>query len=331
MCASPFVHQKPFLGIKNELYESTMKHFYLAAIASCAILSACSSSNSSDVAATEERDVAIAFAAEANGNPISCDNLLTGLGTQNTNAILMDFRFYVHDASLLDENGKAYPITLNESPNTYKNLELLDFTNRASCDSQNPIKEQNTELTGSVTIPSNTALIGVTFTLGVPPSLNHLDAAPANNPNILRDTIGMHWSWTTGYKFARFDIAPDGGMTRPSDPNYSASKWNFHLGSTKCGGTPQTDGTVTCARPNRPTIRLNNFDHKSDTITLDFEALLQKVNLSQDEGGKAGCMTMPTPSGSEDPECIEPFKALGMDVSTGKADSTVAQTMFRVN
>lgn len=299
-----------------------MKHLYTAALASCAILSACSSSNSSDVAATEERDVAIAFAAEANNVAIDCDTQLTGIGSPSTNAAVKEFRFYIHDVNLLDDEGNAYTLQLDNNTWNYQDLALLDFMNKdTSCSGST--KEMNKDVNGTVSVPPSTKLTGLRFTLGVPSNLNHIDRVTAPTP---LDQASLHWNWQNGYKFARLDVAPTGGITRPSDAGFSAPVWNFHLGSTNCVGDPQTGDDISCARPNRPRIELNNFDHSADTVTLDFSALVANIDLSQDIGGKPGCM-----AGATDPECAEPFKALGMDVSTGKADSTITQTVFRVN
>jgi uncharacterized repeat protein (TIGR04052 family) len=299
-----------------------MKQLYLAALASCALLSACSSSNTSDVGANEEREVAIAFAAEANNVAIDCTTQLTGIGNPSTNATVKEFRFYVHDVRLLDEAGKSYNLQLKDNDWNHQNLTLLDFMNRdTSCSGST--KDTNTEVNGTVSVSSSTQLVGIQFTLGVPSSLNHLDRATASSP---LDQASLHWNWQNGYKFARLDIAPAGGITRPNDLAFSAAVWNFHLGSTNCLGDPQTGDPTTCSRPNRPTFTLDNFDPAGDVITMDFAALVAEIDLSQDLGGKPGCM-----SGATDPECSNVFKALGMDVSTGKADSTLTQTVFRVN
>ena len=299
-----------------------MKNLYIAALASCAILSACSSSNSGDVGAIEERDLTIAFAAEANNVAIDCNTQLTGIGNPATNAFIKEFRFYVHDLTLIDQEGNTYPLKLNSNQWSYQNLALLDFMDKdTSCSGS--AKEMNREVNGTVTVSPGTQLTGLRFTLGVPSDLNHNDRATAPAP---LDQTSLHWNWQNGYKFARLDVAPAGGITRPGDPSFNAGIWNFHLGSTNCVGDPQTGEDITCDRPNRPIIQLERFDPVADTVTLDFGALVNNINLSQDLGGKPGCM-----GGATDPECLETFKALGLDVSTGKAEATFTQTVFRVN
>lgn len=289
-----------------------MKKLTMAALACCTILSACSGGTSNSVDSNEERLISIAFAAEANNVAIDCDTQLTGLGTQNSNAMVKEFRFYIHDVSLIDNDGKSYDLALNDSVWNHQNLVLLDFMNKdTSCSGSS--KSMNTDVSGVVSVPATADLTGIRFTLGVPSSLNHADRATASAP---LDQTSLHWNWQNGYKFARLDVAPIGGI--PS--------WNFHLGSTDCTGSPQAGEDVICSRPNRPSFELSNFDHTTDTITLDFGALVENIDLTQDLGGKPGCM-----SGATDPECYQTFKALGLDVTTGNADPTITQTVFRVN
>lgn len=299
-----------------------MNHLKLALIGSFALLTACSSSNDTAVESDEVRDVSIAFAAEANNVAIDCDTQLTGLGTQNTNAALKEFRFYVHDLVLLDDQGGVYDVTLDQNEWQYQNLALLDFMSKdTSC--SGAAKAVNTELAGAVTVPTNTTFTKLRFTLGVPNNLNHQDRAIAPAP---LDRASLHWNWQNGYKFARLDIAPVGGIARPSDAGFAAGTWNIHLGSTDCVGDPQLNESVTCARPNLPVVTLDITDLTSDVITLDYGELIATQNLNQDLGGAPGCM-----SGATDPECAALFTALGLDVSTGEADANLTQTVFRVN
>ena len=287
------------------------------AASACVILAACSSGGDD----TETRSVTINFAAEANNIAVDCDTQLSGLGTQNSNASINDFRFYVHDVALLDAAGNRYALSLAQDTWQQSNVALLDFTNKdTTC--TGAAKDTRTLVEGSVTLPTGRVLTGVEFKLGVPASLNHEDRAIATAP---LDITGLHWNWQNGYKFARLDVAPAGGITRPSDAGFNATSWNFHLGSTNCSGDPQLNETVTCARPNRPAIRLTNFDSEQDQILLDYGQLIATQNLTEDQGGAPGCM-----SASTDAECAGVFTALGMDVSTGETDPALTQTVFSV-
>lgn len=291
----------------------------ISAALACTLLAACSSS--SDDTPTTTEDVTINFAAEANNIAIDCDTQLTGLGTQNTNATVNDFRFYVHDVALTDAQDNRYALSLDQNGMQYQNVALLDFTNKdTSCSGE--AKDTSTRVTGSVTVPEGTELTGVAFTLGVPSELNHADQVSAEAP---LNAIGLHWAWETGYKFARLDVAPVGGITRPGDADFSSTSWNFHLGSTNCAGDPRQGETVVCTRPNRPQIELTNFDVQSDAIVLDYGMLVADQNLTQDLAVKPGCMSATT-----DPECDEMFSALGLALSTGEVDVNATQSVFRV-
>lgn len=277
------------------------------------ILSACSSSSSSDQTSL---DVTIPFAAEANGVAIDCDTQLTGLGTNNSNANVTDFRFYLHDVRLIDIDGLEYPLTLTGNAWQQENLALLDFTNKESACS-GATKESNTEIQGTIYASPSVQFTGVAFMLGVPSNLNHEDTVAAASP---LNITSLHWNWQNGYKYMRLDVAPLGGVNAGA-----STTWNFHLGSTNCSGDPQLNETVSCGRPNRAEITLSNFDPSANTILLDYGALLASSDITADAGGAAGCM-----SGATDPECADIFEHLGMDVVTGSMDGSLSQSVFSV-
>ena len=118
----------------------------------------------------------------------------------------------------------------------------------------------------------------------------------------------------------RLDVAPVGGVNAGA-----STAWNFHLGSTDCTGDPQLGEAVTCGRPNRPEITLDNFDPVLNTVLIDYSDLIANSDISVGAGGAPGCM-----SGATDPECAAVFAQLGMDVSTGEADNALTQTVFSV-
>lgn len=293
------------------------KHALLLAFAG-SFLAACSSSDS-PLNATTQQDITLSFAAEANNIAIDCDTQLTGLGTQNTNAELRDFRFYLHNIEIVDNEGATHALNLNENNWQTQNVALIDFTNRdTSCGGD--IKDTRTIVEGSVPLPNGRRIADLNFTIGLPSTLNHNDRATAPAP---LDLAGLHWNWQNGYKFMRLDVAPEGGITRSSDPAFSSSTWNFHLGSTGCTGDPQLGETVTCTRPDRPVISLSGFDPESSEILIDYEALVTNNNLQLDEGDASGCM-----SGATDPECAALFNTLGMDLNSGASDAAFTQTVF---
>lgn len=293
----------------------------ISAALTCALLAGCSSSSSdSPIQKLQSQDVSINFAAEANNVAIDCDTQFSA-GEPVTNFNIKDFRFYVHNVALLDAEGNRYALTLEQNQWQQDNVALLDFTNKAdSCTGD--AKDTRELVSGSVAAPAGSTLSRIEFTLGLPSDLNHKDRAVASAPLNIQ---GLHWNWQNGYKFARLDVVPAGGISRPSDANFNGTSWNFHLGSTNCVGSPQTGGQITCSRPNRPVISLANFDHSTNSVTLDYAELVKSSNLSQDIGGAPGCMSSAT-----DAECTAIFNALGMNVATGQIDSEQTQSVFSV-
>ena len=289
-----------------------------AMIGACCVLAACSTSNTTD---QRSESFSIQFAAEANNVAMNCATVLTGMGSANSNATLRDLRFYVHDVQLIDGQDNSYPLTLESKDWQGQGVALLDFVERGE-NCAGDTKQTHTAITGTADIPASASVQGLAFTLGVPSALNHADRLAAAAP---LDRASLHWNWQNGYKHMRIDVAPDGGVSRPSDAGFSSTAWNFHLGSTDCAGNPQLGESVSCGRPNRVRVELDDFDPALQVIVLDYEALVAARDLGQDEAGAPGCM-----SGASDPECASLFNALGMDVDTGEADPLVNQTVFRV-
>lgn len=287
-------------------------------------LAACSSSDSSsDGGETgSTQDISIQFAAQANGSDISCGEDLTGLGLAGSDASLKDFRFYVHGLEVSTDQGRTLAVELEENIWQQESVALLDFQDRAdACDGD--AKDTHTAVTGQVALQEGERIDGLQFTLGVPEALNHQDQAAAQTPLNIQS---LFWSWQVGYKHVRVDMAPTGGIVRPTDGGFVATTFNFHLGSTNCEGNPQAGEAVSCERSNRPLITLDGYDPESSTVVFDYGQLVAASNLGQDEAGPAGCM-----SGSTDPECEAIFEALGMDVESGDMDAALTQGVFRLD
>lgn len=258
--------------------------------------------------------VTIAFDLVANGHSARCGAPLGALGSDAKRATLRDARFYVQDVALVQADGRRIPIVL--APNDWQNdqVALLDFEDATgTCTGGTP--PTNAVVTGKVPAGRYT---GLTFTVGVPPSLNHtsteLEAAPL-------DIAAMGWSWQAGRKFAKIEIDPEDGVTK-LDSSRSAS-WYVHLGSTGCTGNPVTGQTVSCLRSNRLPVMLERFDPVSQQVVLDLTSLFQSSRISEDRGGAVGCMSGPT-----DPECGPIFERLGLSLANGKPDMSGRSSIF---
>lgn len=301
-----------------------MTIFRIAAmLGSAVLLSACggSSTNSDSGAAT--RAISIPFEAYAGSTEISCDASLQGLGIGGADASLADFKIFIHDVRLVTDENTEIPVTLDDDNWQADGIALLDFQNKGdSCNGD--LKPINTSLRGSV--PNQSVVIaGIRFRVGVPSSHNHNNVATAPTPLNLP---GMFWNWQGGYKHLRFDVRPDGGVTRPADGEWSNTTWNIHLGATNCTPDPRVDPNtpedVTCEYNNRPEISLTGFDETASAIRIDYAALVIDDELSEDDGGAPGCM-----SGNTDPECINVFDNLGMTLGDAPGPAN-PQSVFSV-
>ena len=296
----------------------------VALLSSSLMLTGCNSNNNQTVAPPPpeptSRQVNLNFEALANGQTINCGTKLTGLGTAGSEAMLEDFRFYLYNLALIKDNGDSVAVTLDQNAWQAGNLALVDFQNKADkCSGAD--KEIHTTITGTVT-DTVSSFVGVRFTVGVPEDRNHTNPAQATTP---LNIASLQWSWQSGYKFMRLDVAPIGGISRPSDANFSSTAWNFHLGSTGCTGDPALNQVVTCSNSNRPEVTLSNFNLNTSRIRIDYAALVEASVLGLDEGGPAGCM-----SGKTDPECNPVFPRIGLSLDTGNADASIVQKVFSV-
>lgn len=252
--------------------------------------------------------VEIPFTAKVGAQPFDCGQTYDALGTSAATASITDFRFYVHDVALVDQAQNRVPVELDQDGVwQYENVALLDFEDKTGACS-NGTTETRTIVRGVV--PEGT-YVGLSFKLGVPSALNHLDNASAPSPLNL---TALFWAWTSGYKYLRVDSVATGG----------AGPFNLHLGATSCVGDPAMGEDVTCANPNVAQIELAPFDLATDVVVADYAAAVADADLLVDEGGAPGCM-----SGGMDPECADVFPALGLDLATGDpAPATL--TFFRV-
>ncbi len=276
------------------------------------------SCGSDDSSTTTSTPVSIQFSALAGEQSINCDTSLTNLGTSATSATLNDLKFYIHDLTLSASDGSTIEVILDENSRQANGIALLDFQNRKDgCAGEE--NEAHTAVTG-VIAHSVSSITGITFTLGIPEEYNHQEMSKAAAP---LNISSMQWNWNAGYKFLRADVAPEGGISRPSDAEFSVTSFNIHLGSTGCIGEA-AQGEVTCSKKNRAVISLDKFDMETSTIAFDYAELIKGVDLKIDEGVAPGCM-----SGAGDPECSSIFSSMGLDFDTGNQGDT-KQSIFSV-
>lgn len=281
----------------------TLRH--LAAGLPFLILAACATPDApAPASGTGDKAVSVSFALTANGNPAGCGVPLGPLGSRGTPATLHDARFYVQDAALIDRAGRAVPVKLAANDWQSGGISLIDFED-ASAGCAGGTKGVNTAVTG--TVPAGD-YVGLSFTVGVPPSLNHTSTERTPAP---LDIAAMGWSWQAGRKFVKLEVDPAGGVAKPDRSR--APTWYVHLGSTGCTGNPATGETVACERSNRIPVRFAAFDPATQAVALDLTALFQGSDLTRDQGGAVGCMSGPT-----DADCGPVFRQLGLSLKDGK-------------
>ena len=247
------------------------------------------------------RAVTIRFKPEVDGQPFACGQSFAGIGKTHIAVVPADFRFFVQDLKLIDDQGQEVAVELDDrSPWQTTDVALLDFEDQTGeCVGNMPT---NDRITGRVP-PGRYR--GVVFTNGVPEALNHED--PAKYPAPLQAS-DLTWAWLTGFKFflAELRAAEPGGAA--VDDSHAPGIGLVHVGSRQC---TKTDGTTRCARASRNQVSLNDFDPDMQVIVADIARVFDETDLTQD-----------TQCHSADESCVSMFEQLGIDWASGQAVGT---------
>lgn len=294
--------------------------------------------------AIDSQMVTIEFAGQVGEAAFACGETYS-LGTEATPVTALDFRFYVSQVALLDAAGNEVPLVLQQDGRwQHQDIALIDFEDRSgACANGTP--EVRTQVVGSVPAGDYT---GLTFTMGVPFGLNHIDSTLAPSPLNL---TSMWWNWNAGYKFARIDLMPmmdtaqakqseaaqiaaghgdgehdaehggagHGGEGHGAGHSASAQAFNIHVGSVGCQ-MDATEAPVVCRIPNRTEVVLTDFDLTEDVVVADLAALVSNTNLSENQENTAsGCMSSP-----QDSDCAGIMQSLGLPFN----DQPVSEQKF---
>lgn len=329
-----------------------MRQSKMLAVSSLALLVAACGGGSNDDTANKNtntlpvvvttKDVAIQFAAQANGADVKCGavNSINNIGTSNKTVEIRDLRFYVAEVKLINDKNEAVAVVLKESPenvNQRYGVTLLDFEDATGVCAEVGTKDTYTTIQG--TIPQGN-YTGIQFILGVPDTgvdstgktiaLSHTETTSMLAP---LDVAAMAWSWQGGRKFVKVEVNPVGGVfnqkgTADTSDDANEKVWTVHLGATGCTDKGATESPLTryeCSNPNLTTIKLPTFDYTKQKVVLDIPALFMGSEVSLNKVGPLGCM-----SGKTDTECGAVFDALGINLETGKTSTTKAQSIFKV-
>lgn len=289
--------------------------------------------------ALADMKIAIPFEAQVGGQPFSCAASYADIGTTKSTVQIADFRVYVSNFRMIGADGKEVPVTLdNDGTWQLDGTALLDFEDGSGACS-NGTAETNMVVHG--TVPDG-EYGGLQFDIGVPFAQNHADASIAASPLNL---TAMFWSWQSGYKFIKIDMATAGQplpppmpmeakdddmatqMAKAKDMPMGPQGWELHLGSTGCAGdgmtTPPKDE---CANPNRIAVRFDMFMagmDGMDTVVLDPAPVLAGANVDENAKDTApGCMSFPG-----DADCPAVMSALGLAYDGAPAGTQVFATL----
>ncbi len=299
-------------------------------------------------AQSDVEEITINFEGWVGEEEFVCGESYDGVGLAQSNITPTDFRFYISDVTLVDIDGNAVPLELEQDGKwQHQNVALLDFEDATStCD--NGTEETRTMIMGTVPEGDYESL---QFTLGVPQKLNHDDASIAPSPLNL---TSMWWNWQGGYKFLRLDLETEKaianvGETNPSQSihhvnkgeddahgthgqntdskhqghqNASSNTYLIHLGSTGCSDSAQSN-LFGCNNPNRVNVTLEDFDAEKNVVIADLAELLSQSDLSTNQANTPnGCMSSP-----EDGDCLPILQNLNL---SGDNTSEGEQNFFFV-
>lgn len=226
----------------------------------------------------------VPFIATWDGVPLSCDGAETSL---------TDLRFYISKPQLVTEDGVVRDVGFVVERHWQNDVVALIDLEDGSGACQNGTAEVATRLVGVARAGDYRTL---RFTVGVPFRLNHANPLTASPP---LDDPDMHWHWRSGYKFLR------AGVRTESD-----GFW-IHVGSAGCEGTV---GNITgCRFPNRIDVELDGFVPGESRVAVDLARLTAGVDL--EDGTMSDCS-----SGPAEDSCVAPFRNLGIDFASGRAD-----------
>ena len=238
LSAKPSLHASKN-GYLYYLYNCLYSCLYIAPIM---LLQSCSDNNN--------QPININFTLSYQQQAVNCDDFAKSNVHQ-----LRDFRLYLHDIAVQDQQNRWHPLTLDITPWQNHNTVLLDFENgNNQCQQGTPAT--NTSIHAKIPVDTITAL---RFTLGVPFELNHQNPLTAKAP---LNHSTMHWHWQGGYKFMRGEF------------NLNGQSLRVHIGSLQCQG--QINNISHCDTPNRAHYQLDGFNGQQ-SIDIQLDTLINQT------------------------------------------------------
>jgi len=259
--------------------------------------------------------VTIKFKAKVGSQDFACGATFNGQGTESSQVTPTDFRMFVQEVQLLDDQDHLVPVTFDvRAPWQAANVALLDFEN-----AQNQAEGTgcalegtpavNTEITG--TVPKGTYK-GISFVNGVPEALNHEDPTTFGAP---LNAAGMYWDWLAGFRFIKLELRTVGAAPSETPPGGV-----LHIGSTGCFNAesdagvddPQAKPAQACKHPNRNRVVLMNYVVGESVIVADASKVFAASDLTE----SAYC------AASNGDVCTPLFTAVGLKYADGSPLTT---------
>jgi uncharacterized repeat protein (TIGR04052 family) len=191
------------------------------------------------------------------------------------------FAFFISDISLM-QAGNKQRLKLRTNDWQSEDVALVRFTDSQCATEKSPAVESNhlevVELpfqTLQLVEPTELADDSeLSFTLGLPFALNHLN--PLSQPSPL-NMPSMFWSWRGGHKFLRLDMISE------------RQSWTFHLGSTGCtSASAMRSPQAECINPNTVQITLAK-QRQGDRLIVHLDKLLLGIEIDL----KSSCLMQP--------------------------------------
>jgi uncharacterized repeat protein (TIGR04052 family) len=237
------------------------------------------------LAADGYRSFEIRFDAMIGDQPFDCASTYQ-MGSPPTEARPNHLRLFLSDVSL-GSGGEAVRLILDENPwqgnfdDVGHNVVLLDYDDATgNC----TFTDEDTNGTVTGWAPGDRTYDAISFRVGVPGVLNHLEAGyappPLNRP-------GMWWSWKDGHVTLRAEFdTPNHDKDRLQTPDDAATPggWALWLAATPFGEcVAHPEHTFTCPDEQQVIATLNGFDPSSDRVELDLGELLRDVDMNRTE------------------------------------------------
>src|SRR5690606_23160382 len=129
------------------------------------------------------KNISIPFMVHAGSTHAYCGVELSNLGTGANTGYMERVRIFVHDVTLIDEDGTNYPVSLENNDWQTENVTLLSFADKENCvENTEDTIETNMEVLGKIEAPKNAVITGLSFKVGVPFELNHQNPTTLEEP-----------------------------------------------------------------------------------------------------------------------------------------------------